>query len=230
MSIEARLSAILPALTAKERAILVLRSLKDRTPEDPKLRRAMPAEQTTEFNRLIVLMNACNMYLPLYITMVEGHTQELNLRFSWLLTLARFGSHTWYLAGLIPASKRAQAEKLVAGANPAVEFPWQADEVEDSWVTVTERALEAIRSGVISLWQELKAIDVVLDEVAGEFDGEDPLRPVMRVILEKARFRLTELHALLTVAVPFELPEQDEEALALARKYFESGWRLLQSL
>jgi len=123
MSIDSRLSALMPALTAKERAILVLRSLKDRTLEDPKLRRAMPTEQAAEFNRLIVLMNACNIYLPLHVTMVEGHSQELHLRFSWLMTLARFGMHTWNLAGLIPPSKRAQAEKLVARCQPCGRVP-----------------------------------------------------------------------------------------------------------
>src|SRR5688572_2433554 len=156
MSIDSRLSAILPALTAKERAILVLQSLKDRTPEDPKLRRSMPSEQVTEFNELITLVNACNIYLPLYITMVESHSLELNLRFGWLLTLARFGSHTWELASLIPASKRKQAEKMVDGANPSVEFPWQPDVDEKSWVSVSEKGLEATRHDLLGLWQELK--------------------------------------------------------------------------
>lgn len=230
MSVDSRLSAIMPALTAKERAILVLRSLKDRTPEDPKLRRAMPSEQAAEFNRLIVLMNACNIYLPLYITMVEGHSQELHLRFSWLMTLARFGMHTWNLAALLPASKRGQAEKIVADSYPAVELPWQPDDVDHSWLNVAERAMEAVRGDLAGLWQELKSIDLVLDEVASEFDGEDPMRPVMRGVLEKARYRLTELHAILTVVGPFELPEPDEESLSLARKYFESGRRLMEMI
>ena len=95
---------------------------------------------------------------------------------------------------------------------------------------MTERALETIQSGLISLWQELKAIDVVLEEFAGEFDGEDPLRPVMRKVLEKARYRLTELHAILTVVAPFEPPEPDEESLELARTYFESGRRLMEMI
>ena len=75
-----------------------------------------------------------------------------------------------------------------------------------------------------------RGIDAVLEDVASRFDGEDPLRPVMRGVLERARCRLTELHAILIVTEPFELPEPDEESLSLARSYFESGRRLLENL
>ena len=75
MSLPGRLNKLMPSLTVKERGILVLKSLKDKTPEDPQWRRTMPGTQTVELNRLIGLMNACNIYLPLYITMVEQHTE-----------------------------------------------------------------------------------------------------------------------------------------------------------
>jgi hypothetical protein len=54
MSIDARLGKLMPALSAQERAILILRSLKEKTPEDPLWRSTMPREQAAEFNRLIV--------------------------------------------------------------------------------------------------------------------------------------------------------------------------------
>ena len=102
MSLDTHLGKLMPALTAKERAILVLRSLREKTPEDPRWRRTMPLDQTREFNRLIVLMNACNIYLPLYITMVEQHTEQLFVRFSWLQTVLGLGMQTWKLAQLVP--------------------------------------------------------------------------------------------------------------------------------
>lgn len=186
MSLDQRLNRLMPTLTARERATLILRSLRENTSEDPLLRRTMPNDQAREFNHYIDLMNACNMYLPLYITMVEGHSKELELRFGWLLTLARFGNHTWNLAQLVPASKRAQAERSVAGAYPAVEFPWQPEVDEHSWAVVSERAHEAIRRDLMGLWQELKGIDAVLEDVASRFDGEDPLRSVMPCAREGA--------------------------------------------
>ncbi len=53
MSIVARLNRLAPALSARERATLVLRSLRDKTPEDPLWRRTMPPNQVEEFNRLM---------------------------------------------------------------------------------------------------------------------------------------------------------------------------------
>ena len=60
MSIDARLNKLMPALTARERAILILRSWKEKTPEDPLWRLTLPQNQATEFSRLIDLMNAVN--------------------------------------------------------------------------------------------------------------------------------------------------------------------------
>src|SRR6266540_1457270 len=105
MSIDARLNKLMPALSAKERAILVLRSLKDKTPEDPLWRRTMPNEQRAEFSRLIVLMNACNLHLPLFITMVEQHSEQMWLRLNWLMTLDLVGDALWHLGALVPAGK-----------------------------------------------------------------------------------------------------------------------------
>src|SRR5712691_7101460 len=114
MGIDARLDKLMPVLSARERAILVLRSLKEKTPKEPSWRNTMPREQWAEFNRLIVLMNACNIYLPLFITMVEQRTEQLYVRFMWWDTLVDSGLQLWKLAQLIPANKRRQAEKAVA--------------------------------------------------------------------------------------------------------------------
>ena len=76
----------------------------------------------------------------------------------------------------------------------------------------------------------MQAIDAVVGEVALEFGGEDPLRPVMRSLVDKTRGRLKELHELLSVGEALELPEPDAEALRLARGYLEKGFRLMASL
>ena len=80
MGIDARLNRLMPVLTAKERGILVLRALQSGTPEDPSWRSTMPREQSSTFNHYVCLMNACNIYLPLYITMIGGHVEQLHLR------------------------------------------------------------------------------------------------------------------------------------------------------
>lgn len=230
MSIDARLKRVAPGLSAKERALLVLGSLKNKTPEDPSWRRTMPSGQIAEFNRLIVLMNACNIHLPMYITMVEQHTEQLWLRFAWWQTLVGLGLQTWQLAQLIPPGKHARAAAVTRQASLEAELPWEPEASEHSWLSLAERMEAGIRLMLVSLWQELRAIDLVLDEVAGEFEGEDSLRPVMRGLVEKTRAKLTSLHELLSATKPIELQEPDEEALDLARTYFDRGKQMMASL
>ena len=148
----------------------------------------------------------------------------------WLITMTQFGSAVWNLASLVPAGKRRQAEKLVADSFPRLELPWVGEEHELSWLNLAENMERALRQELILLWQDLRAIDSVVGGVSQEFDGEDPLRPVMRGIVEKTRLSLTQLHEFLSLREPFALPAPDDEALALAQTYFENGRRLMQSL
>ena len=68
-------------------------------------------------------------------------------------------------------------------------------------------------------WRELRTAEVVLDEVAAEFDGEDPLHPHVRDALDEARQELEELVEKVQSRVgAFSLPEPDEEELATLRK------------
>jgi hypothetical protein len=86
MNFRNQLNRLSDGLTARERAILVLRSMKDKTNEDTAWRR-MPNEQVREFNRYIAMMNACNMEFAFLITFVEQDIEKLGLRLGWLLSL-----------------------------------------------------------------------------------------------------------------------------------------------
>ena len=194
MSLDARLNRLTPALSVQERAILILRSWKEKSPEDPALRRTMPAAQLREFNRLIGLMNACGIHLPIYITLVEQRAEQLYLRFSAQQTLVRFGTSLWEVAKLVPAAKRPRAEKLVSDF-PLADLPWDPEDHEESWLNVAERSEQALRIELGLLWQELRAIDAVVGDVRGEFNDEDPLQPVMRAVLEDVRSRLAQFAA-----------------------------------
>jgi hypothetical protein len=52
---------------------------------------------------------------------------------------------------------------------------------------------ERLREGASACWQGLVAAEKVVDEVAAEFGGEDPLQPAEREALRDARVRLEEL-------------------------------------
>jgi len=78
---------------------------------------------------------------------------------------------------------------------------------------------EILRDGVPWCWQELRAVETVLEEVTEEFGGEDPLIPPVRRVLDQTHQELAELPTLLdAVHVEVELPEPDEERVAELRE------------
>ncbi len=79
-----------------------------------------------------------------------------------------------------------------------------------------------LREGIEKRWRELQAAKAVIDEVAEEFDGEDPALPRTRQMLEDVEERLRGVHkGLLDYMERFELPEAGEEAQAEVRELLE---------
>jgi hypothetical protein len=91
-------------------------------------------------------------------------------------------------------------------------------ERQERWDEAMAALRESLREGIPWCWQELRAAEAVLDEVAEEL-GEDPLLPPVRQVLDKTRNDLVELHALLRfVDAEAELPEPDEERVEWLRQ------------
>ena len=93
MSPDARLNKLMPSLTARERAILILDSWKDDSHEDPNWCRTMPQSQVQEFNRYIDLMKVANRELARVIRMLEQMAETLELRFCWLFDQVLWQEH-----------------------------------------------------------------------------------------------------------------------------------------
>ena len=87
MSIDQRLNRLSGALTAQERAILILEAWKAGKPEDPSWRQSMPAEQSRAFNHYIDLINQANPVLGRVISHLHAHAREVELREVWLIDL-----------------------------------------------------------------------------------------------------------------------------------------------
>ncbi len=63
---------------------------------------------------------------------------------------------------------------------------------------------------------------IVVEEVAAEFDGDDPAVPDVRHMLDHTTERLADLHKdAQTYVEPFELPEPGEEDVAAMREQVE---------
>ena len=76
------------------------------------------------------------------------------------------------------------------------------------------------------LWEDVRAIDTVVESVAVEFEGEDPLRPIMRGVLETTRQKLMALHEYMSIEEPLELPQPGEEVMELVQIYFRTRYGL----
>jgi hypothetical protein len=79
-----RLDRLLPALSAKERAILMLRDFKAGKPQDRQLLNTAPDGQTFALNRLISLQNAANGDLAYLILIIRERVRQDDLRLGWL--------------------------------------------------------------------------------------------------------------------------------------------------
>ena len=84
ISADKRLDRLLPALSAQERAGLILRSFKADKPQDPVLLSTAPVRQTRELNHLIGLMNAANGDLAHLIVIIRERVRQEDLRFGFL--------------------------------------------------------------------------------------------------------------------------------------------------
>ena len=163
---DGRLNKLYPGLTAKERAVLVLKGWKQDTEEDPLVRRTMPAEQGAEFNLYIDLLNGACELAP-YVHAIGIMIDQMDLRYGWLLTLDLWAMHALTLAEYMwsetkePITKseyRQRREAARAEMVPAPELAdlltgehegWSAADLEDrddgGEPTVTTAAWKRVR-------------------------------------------------------------------------------------
>ena len=354
MSIDGRLDKLTPALTAKERAVLILRASKEGVPQDPQIRSSMPPEQALEFNRYIGLMNGVNVFLTFYTGILDQSLATLDARYGWLLTLHLWALNVSDLAGYItvytkePVTRSQHEQQLKVARErmvPASELAETLAEEYEGWMDsdlepqkgdrepqVTDAAWDRVlgekereiarladqgvlvgtrkrpglyvntgsfcdwlgkpvpfipdwgsefevfpdkranevrrlqearrrtqeecqraplslvldlpsrkarrhgkashkgeeiaeavgtrlREGIQLRWRELQSIELVLEEVAGEFDGETTTRPWEREALDDGKKRLEELHRAAQAYVgPFKLPGPDREEMEQVRE------------
>lgn len=162
------------SLTAKERALLTIRAeLADETP-DSHLRRSMPDGQREEFRRYMVLYYVANAELG---TIAIFSQREANN----IAHLGEIGQILDRAKAEASADLNEQVERLKGRrAGEKVNLPTYLDGLAASCRRVyLEEASHR--------WQELRAIEILWDEICGEFGGEDVVRLELRQKLLQAR-------------------------------------------
>lgn len=193
-----RLDRLTPAFSARERAILALRAWKEGVPEDPELRSKMPLEQGPEFARYIDLIRGTYDVVSLFVVILDQSLALLDARYGWLLSL-----QLWALSISDLADRNTRRRGKSAR---------RAEKIAEAVGT-------RLREGIELRWRELLATEQVLEEVAAEFDGEDPARPQERRALAQGKETLNELHRQVQDYVgPFNLPGPDEDEVELLKE------------
>ena len=94
---------------------------------------------------------------------------------------------------------------------------------------VIEFLESAIQRGLEKRWVDVRAVETVLEEMAFQFDGEDPLKPAVRSALLETKSSIEKIASHLAMydrAV--ELREPDEQEVEGVRVLMERGQRLFR--
>ena len=231
MSAEGRLDRVYPALTAKERALLLLRYYREDIDEDPAIRSTMPSTQVWEFNRLLRLISAVNTEIAYLLMLLKARATQVDLKYAWLMTLMLWameadGVRERLLCKTKDRKERQSIRKLFPRSPGGLSVPIDTLTSHEQEPTLSAgdeivRALViGIKQGLEQHWQELRSVEIAVAEVADEeFGGEELFRTETRMLLDDAKKMLLKVHnGLLSYVEPFELSEPDAADLEIARK------------
>jgi len=211
VSLDARLTRVMPGLSARERFLAELRAFKSGERPDLQLRRTLPPSQAVEFEDYLRLKRGVNIVLAVRIAELALLVDNLQARCAWMQSIGDLALLLWELAPLVAAKRRPAFEKVIARSSRPVDLPWDEIEKEGSWLDLAEGILRDLQANLKERWLEVLAAERVLDEAAQEVGGEDVGHPRLRAFLERSTAKLTSLASSLGVA----LAPLEPDALAL---------------
>jgi hypothetical protein len=236
MSAESRLDRLYPALTAKERGLLVLHAYKAGETPDPLIYRTCPSEQGPAFNRYIHLMNAMNVELATVLVIMREQMDKAELKYSWLMTALIWGLETQVLGRhALAATKdrklRKDIRRLMARAPSDLQVPLDLTVPPEEPVTfekgygdeTVKALLFGIKQSLQQHWCELRSIEIGVQEVAEEFGGEDPLHADTREMIDECLRSCTKIRDDVKGYVEIELTEPTDDDVAQVRRLIEKA-------
>jgi hypothetical protein len=225
VSLSTRLDRLAPALSAKERVLLVLDAWKQDVAEDPAWRSTMPVWQYAEFSRLTDLMNGANVRLGVFIGHVVRSVEVVEVRRAWLISCILWMEHIQEIDQEVRtvfkgSLRKPEIRSLLATVAWAP--PPKAGEQH-----ALDRLLDGLKESTCAqtalCWLELRCAELVLDEVAAEL-GVDPLKPKKRAELEDGKRRLLQVvEHLAHLNIELVLPEPQPQHLEDIRELVAMG-------
>jgi hypothetical protein len=193
-----RVGKMLSVLTARERALLILRAIKEDGEPDQMVRFTMPEEQRQEFNHYIFLMNGVNCDLGMFTAYLSAVVGQLSLRLGWLITVAL----------LIDAGDK-EMEQRWSGIETVLKETL-AEGIAENWRQV--RAVEAV---VEEAKEEFGGEDPCVPFIRSKLDEA-------KALLEEMHERLDEL------GIETELPEINDADLVVPRGIMQHPERIYE--
>jgi hypothetical protein len=215
-ALSGRLTRLTPALTAKERAILALRAHNSGIELDPDVRGKMPRDQVREYNRYAALAYIACSELGALCLVIASHVDCLDNQCRQFEMLEEAG-------GIIAADLGEEVDKRrVRGWRKKASVT-----VPQFLAAVAEDLRREVHEGLVLRWQEIRAVEVVWDEVALEFDGEDPVAPELRAKAAEVKTALLDLNRRISGARARTLPEADKAAITRMRELVDEAFKAL---
>jgi hypothetical protein len=211
MSLNSRLDRIVPTLSGRQRAVLVLRAITAGEEPDPGLRKLGDRAEGRQFDRYMAFIYVANVELEGICHSIQFEAQRLEE--DRLLKLLRW------------AAELAQ-EQTGETVNPKVVKTWRKQQTittPELLLGIADEVRQVLLRDVLSRCSEMKALEEAWNELALEFDGED--EPSLR---QKAEDTWATLQRLLgSLGGPKRLPAASPLAVEVIRQRVEHAFEFL---
>lgn len=240
-----RLDKVETQLSAKQRVVAWLQAHKRGEEPDRKLTEWMPPDQKREYDRLSGLVDGVNNRLLGHVAFWQRSIVEMEVELGWLESLSAWQARAELLAAYLRNHHKIQVRERKPGARGGkrtllvepLPRTWRGLQTELKYLYGGQSDEEGYRShppqgeqlasvlaamigtGVQMRWQDLEAVEAVLQEVAAELDGESPALPETREALDGCRKVVREIAGeLQRWSGPVALPSPADENLEWARE------------
>jgi len=169
MTLPARLQKLTQHLSPLQRVVLILQAQREGREPDPAWSRFDDDQQRRVFNRYAGLAYVVNREFGSALTVIEERVDGAELARHYFELFSEAASQMEAQEGIETPVKPAKGWRELESLMPSLLFRGLAAEMK-------QQALD----GLVWRWRELRALETVWDELAGEFGGADPLLPELR--------------------------------------------------
>jgi hypothetical protein len=215
MTLQTRLQKVTQNLSPLQRISLMLQAQKEGRDSDPELGHVTDPQQSKAFNRYVALLYVINRELGAVCHLVSGWAEFLDHSANQVRLLEQG-------AGILEEDHRIERVKRPRD--------WRKHnmEIPEFMRSLAQDLRADLIAALAERWSELAALEVVWEELAAEFGGEDPVGPELRELATETKDRL------LSVSREFgaqrRLAGASEASLAEVRRTVDEAFAKLEPL